>query len=314
MMSYRANTIRREPEGGSGAVAETTLYFVPTFDVEDWFQVQNLRSAYPFSTWAECELRVVDSTHRILNILDGMVGTTGAAVRGTFFVLGWIAKRCPELVREIRSRGHELASHGYSHELCTELSEKALVQDLQRSKGLLEDLSGEVVRGYRAPSFSVCPGLFPALDRAGYQYDSSYNSFALHKRYGHLDVRPLAQRGAGFQVSPTVFELPVSNLRWAGRVWPWAGGGYFRLYPERLFQWGVARILRREAAYIFYMHPWEVDPDQPRAVGLKAAPRFKHYVHLERTLFRLEHLLSRFGQCRFVSCWEYIQRVEAKAA
>lgn len=311
MMAYRTNTVRRGQVDGSEAVSVPYLYFVPTFDVEDWFQVQNLRSVYPLSTWAECELRVVHNTHHILNSLDGIAGTVGAAVRGTFFVLGWIAKRCPELVREIRSRGHELASHGYSHELCTELSGEALVQDLQRSKWLLEDLSGGVVRGYRAPSFSVCPGLFPALDKAGYQYDSSYNSFALHQRYGHLDVRLLPRRGIGFQISSTVFELPVSNLQWAGHMWPWAGGGYFRLYPERLFHWGVGRILRREAAYIFYMHPWEVDPDQPRAVGLKAVPRLKHYVHLETTLSRLEHLLLRFRQCRFVSCWDYIQSVTA---
>jgi len=174
----------------------------------------------------------------------------------------------------------------------------------------LEDLSGEVVRGYRAPSFSVCPGLFQALDRAGYQYDSSYNSFALHKRYGKLEVQSFAQTGVAYQISQFLLELPVSNLALWGKILPWAGGGYFRLFPKTIFQWGVRRILDQDQTYVFYMHPWEVDVYQPRVRGLKAGSRWKHYVNLHKTSDRLSSLLHRFHDFRFLPCWQYLQGLE----
>lgn len=286
-------------------------FFLVTVDVEDWFQVENFKPHIPFSSWDRRELRVERNVHRLLDIFD----THG--VTATFFVLGWIAERLPQLVRKIHRRGHEIASHGYNHELCHRQDRAGLAADLVDSKRLLEDLTGAPVDGYRAPSFSVSELLLQCLAQAGYRYDSSYNSFGMHDRYGHVDFSKCPARGIAYRLSKSFHELPVSNLVAAlprsRIVFPWAGGGYFRLMPFTLFKTGVRTILRRQGAYLFYMHPWEIDADQPRVAEASRTSRFRHYNNLGKCRQRLEKLFNAFADCRFVSCRQYLEKDETTA-
>ncbi len=276
-----------------------------TFDIEDWFQVENFKACIPFATWDSRELRVEGNTHRILDLLDA--SPARPAHRATFFVLGWIAERLPGLVREIRARGHEVASHGFNHELCYREDEEALKSDLTRSKKLLEDITGEPVKGYRAPSFSVDDRVLGMIESCGYLYDSSFNSFGLHDRYGQMDLSAHRRKGILTALSDSFFELPVSNVAFGRHVLPWGGGGYFRLMPSALFRMGVRLILKQEEAYVFYLHPWEVDPSQPRVNGASTLYRFRHYVNLGSTLDKLSLFLSTFHEARFRSCRDYIE-------
>ncbi len=271
-----------------------------TIDVEEWFQVENLRRVFPPSTWPSCESRVERSTRTLLDLFS-----EAGPVRATFFVLGRVAERMPHLVREIHRRGHEVASHGYGHELCTELNPRALKEDLLRSKAILEDILGAPVHGYRAPSFSVSTRVLEAVRDCGYRYDSSYNSFGLHGRYGRLI---LPSNGAGLaQQTPTgIHELPVSNLCIAGRTVPLGGGGYFRLTPYPLFLKGVQHVLSTRSACLLYFHPWELDPGQPRVPGLSRSAAFRHYTNLDRTLPRLKRLLHDLQPCTFTTCSDYL--------
>jgi len=271
-----------------------------TVDVEDWFQVENLRPVYPIETWDSHELRLEKSTHHLLDLLDQH------NFQATFFVLGWIAERLPNLVREIQKRGHEIASHGYNHELCSGLVCTTLRGDLLRSKTLLEDISGRPVVGYRAPSFSVTHDLIDTLGELGFRYDSSYNNFTMNKRYGQANGF-FQQRNEGYLVAKNgIVELPISNLSLYGQTIPWGGGGYFRLYPPSVFASGVAHILKSKGCYNFYCHPWEFDPDQPRTNGIGALSRFRHYLNLDSTLSRLDCFLEKFKHCTFVTCSQYL--------
>ncbi len=227
----------------------------------------------------------------------------------TFFILGWIAERLPHLVREIQRRGHEVASHGFGHELPQKLSREELRQDLEKSRKLLEDITGGRVVGYRAPSFAIDAALLDALAQAGYRYDSSYNSFALHGRYGKMTLPAEKKNGVAVRFDNGLFELPVSNLRLGDRILPWAGGGYFRLMPAGLFINGVRSILARDGAYVFYMHPWEVDADQPRVAEANRWFKFRHYVNLDRTEAKLRRLIESFPECRFLTCREHLTEV-----
>lgn len=280
--------------------SKSTKSILITVDVEDWFQVENLRPVYPIETWDSHELRLEKSTHHLLDLLDQH------NFQATFFVLGWIAERLPNLVREIQKRGHEIASHGYNHELCSGLVCTTLRDDLLRSKTLLEDISGRPVVGYRAPSFSVTHGLIDTLGELGFRYDSSYNNFSLNNRYGQVNGF-FQQSNDGYLVAKNgMVELPISNLRMFGQIIPWGGGGYFRLYPSMVFASGVSRILKEKNYYNFYCHPWEFDPDQPRANGIGALSRFRHYLSLDKTLTRLNHFFERFKHCTFVTCSQYL--------
>ncbi len=279
-----------------------------TVDLEDWFQVENLRQAIPFASWASRELRVEKNTHSILDILDSLQqNSEDGPARATFFVLGWIAEHLPGLVREIHSRGHEVASHGYFHRRCSdEASFGALEKDLVDSKNLLEDITGDPVHGYRSPSFSITDDLLKVIEASGYSYDSSYNSFGMNRRYGRVDLGQYAKEGISIRISSTFHEIPVSNLDVCGRILPWGGGGYFRLIPLSLFRRGVQTILKREGAYLFYIHPWELDPGQPRINAIPAFYRFRHYVNLGRTGYKVSSLFSRLMGCRFVTCRDYL--------
>lgn len=275
-----------------------------SIDVEDWFQVENLRPWFPHTRWDSLPPRVETNTDRLLDIFDSFPGT----VKATFFVLGRVAERFPRLVRRIRDRGHEIASHGYNHELNYGMQRKALDDDLQKSKKLLEDISGQRVLGYRAPCFSISDDILKSIRDAGYVYDSSYNSFQRHGRYGTIDIDGRTRHGIAFGISDRFFELPISNLDLWGQTLPWGGGGYFRIVPPQLFRAGVRRILNRVQAYMLYLHPWEIDPDQPRVREVKMWPAFRHYVNLGKTHRRLHDLIAAFAGYSFITCGRYLER------
>ena len=257
-----------------------------TIDVEDYFQVSAFAPYIRRQDWDSRECRVERNVGRILEML------AGRDVKATFFTLGWIAERYPQLVRGIVQGGHELASHGYGHERASDLSPEAFSQDIRRAKALLEDLGGAPVLGYRAPSFSIGVGnlwAFDQLARAGYQYSSSIYPIQ-HDHYGMPDSPRFAYR-----VGSGLLEIPVTTLRVMNRNLPSSGGGYFRLLPYSLSRWMLRRVNQqdREPA-IFYFHPWEIDAGQPRIAGIDAKTRFRHYVNIGRTEGRLQQLLQDF--------------------
>jgi peptidoglycan-N-acetylglucosamine deacetylase len=294
----------------------TPSYFLLTLDVEDWFQVENFKSAIPFSTWNERELRVEQNTHRLLDLFDTITlnlrnSAPPANPKATFFILGWLAQRLPHLVREIHDRGHEVASHGFHHHLCTQQQPDALRQDLNDSKSMLEDIIGAPVFGYRAPSFSINNDILKRIEDSGYQYDSSYNSFGLHGRYGKIDLSGFPRTGLAYPLSKTFFEVPVSNLTVFGKTLPWGGGGYFRLFPFTLFAWGVKAIIKKESAYLFYMHPWEIDPGQPKVDKIPRTYKFRHYINLHKTYKRISRLTESFKYCDFIPLHQYLSQYNA---
>ncbi len=314
------------PERRPGFRTKPVKSFLVTVDVEDWFHVENLRPWAPPAAWDRLELRVETNVHRLLDLFDSCKPLAHPApfISATFFVLGWVARRLPHLVREIASRGHEVASHGNGHRMCKALSEEELREDLAGSKRLLEDITGAEVAGFRAPNFSVDDRVLALARECGYRYDSSYNSFALHRRYGKIALNGRPKRGIARAISENFFELPLSNLACSSRlpglkppasnpkqaaarvVLPWSGGAYFRLMPLGVFCRGVRSILGRDGAYLFYMHPWEIDPGQPRIRQASAFARFKHYTHLTRTAEKLTKLIARFGDCAFTTCRRYL--------
>ena len=257
-------------------------------DVEDYFQVSAFDRIVPRDTWASFDSRVAANTHRLLDLFDEV------GVKATFFTLGWIAKHHPELVRTIASRGHEIASHGFHHQLVYMLTPAQFREDVRASKASLEDISGQAVLGFRAPSFSIVKSSLWALDvliEEGYVYDTSIFPIR-HDRYGIPDSpRQIhsIERAAG-----SILEMPASTVRMGAVNFPGAGGGYFRLLPYAVTHWGIRRVntVDRMPA-MFYLHPWEVDPEQPRmAVG--TATRLRHYGGLNRTTQRLKRLLTDF--------------------
>ncbi len=279
------------------ATAEN-LHFLLTFDVEDWFQVENFKSCIPFSSWKNCELRVEKNVNTILDLMDSF----DFAPKATFFILGWIAERLPDMVRQIHQRGHEVASHGYGHELPTKLAPHALMEDLCSSKKLLEDMIGQEVTGYRAPSFAADNRILNLVGQAQYRYDASYNSFAAHGRYGKMDLSSAEKKEGYYIVSRDFFEIPVTNLHLGNTVIPLGGGGYFRLIPFPIFRQAVKQAMKQDKTFMFYAHPWEIDPDQPRVNHVPWKLKFRHYVNLDKTEKKLEKLIQSFSHCRFLSC------------
>ncbi|OPY80555.1 MAG: Peptidoglycan deacetylase [Syntrophorhabdus sp. PtaU1.Bin153] len=277
--------------------AENRATILMTVDVEDWFQVENLREACPTEKWDVYELRVVQNTEMLLDLFEKH------QVRATFFVLGWVAERCPGLVLEIRDRGHEVASHGYQHRLCTDLSAEELRADLLRSKRVIENITGEPVVGYRAPSFSITKETLDIVAACGYRYDSSFNNVRFNKRYGRIDSVDLSPSSNGIFISGQgLIELPINNLKVGPLVLPWGGGGYFRLYPTWLFTWGASHLCSGGKPFVLYLHPWEIDTAQPRVEAISRLSRFRHYHNIHNNLRKIHQFLSRFAQDRFISC------------
>lgn len=283
---------------------EEKKYILLTFDVEDWFQVENFKEYISFSTWNDFELRVEKNTYNILDLLDSF----SFKPKATFFMLGWIAEKLPKLVCEIYLRGHEIASHGNDHQLCPNLSQANLMADLKRSKEKLESLTGKRVYGFRAPSFSINDKVLKSIAQAGYIYDSSFNSFSAHGRYGTIDLFRAKKKNACYEIDNEFYELPISNLRRKNMVIPFGGGGYFRLFPFPLFKFGMSSILKNNGAFVFYAHPWEFDPSQPRVEEASRGYKFRHYVNLHRTEKKLVALINAFKDHIFVTCSDYIRQ------
>lgn len=258
-----------------------------TIDVEDYFQVSAFAPHIARSEWNSRECRVERNINRILEIL------ANHDTKATFFTLGWIAERYPQLIRQIVQQGHELASHGYGHERASDQTEEAFYSDIHLAKVLLEDLSDTEVKGYRAPSFSIGSDnlwAFDCLARAGYRYSSSIYPIQ-HDHYGMPDSPRFA-----YEVRPTLMEVPITTLRMFGRNFPSSGGGYFRLLPYALSRWMLNRVNAQDReSGVFYFHPWEIDTEQPRIEGIGAKTRFRHYVNISRMDGRLNQLLSDFN-------------------
>jgi polysaccharide deacetylase family protein (PEP-CTERM system associated) len=258
-----------------------------TCDVEDYFQVSALAPHFPREQWDSVPCRVERNVDRILALLDGH------GARGTFFTLGWLAERYPGLVRRIAAAGHEVASHGYAHQRASDLTPEAFTADIRLAKVILEDITGSAVTGYRAPSFSIGEANLWAHDciaEAGYRYSSSVYPVR-HDHYGIPDAPRFPWR-----LPNGLVEVPISTVQMLGRNWPAGGGGFFRLLPYALSRWQIARVNaadRRPA--IFYFHPWEIDPEQPRVTAATAKTRFRHYINLQHTEARLDRLLSDFS-------------------
>lgn len=257
-----------------------------TIDVEDYFQVSAFAPYIARSTWPTQECRVERNVQRILALL------AQRQTQATFFTLGWVAERYPQLVRDIVAQGHELASHGYGHERASDLDRAAFKQDIDSAKKILEDIGGVAVQGYRAPSFSIGKDNLWAFDEllaAGYRYTSSVYPIA-HDHYGMPDWPRFAQ-----PVREGLLEVPVTTLRKFSRNFPSSGGGYFRLLPYALSRWMIQQVNAQDRQpAIFYFHPWEIDAGQPRVPGINAKTRFRHYVNISRMDDRLQQLLADF--------------------
>lgn len=266
-----------------------------TVDVEDYFQVSAFEPHIAPADWERMPARVADNTGRVLDLF------AAAGVKATFFTLGWVAERFPALVRRIVAEGHELASHGYDHTRVVRQDAAAFRADVTRTKALLEDVAGHAVHGYRAASYSIGASNLWALDvlqEAGYRYSSSIYPIQ-HDLYGMPDAPRFA-----FRVKADgLLELPITSIDALGRRWPCGGGGYFRLFPYALSSWGLRRVNSRDRQpAIFYFHPWEIDPDQPRIAGIGLKTRVRHYLNLSRMEARLRRLVRDFR-------WDRMDRV-----
>ena len=267
-----------------------------TVDVEDYFQVSAFESVIKPQQWDSLPQRVAENTHKILDLFEQR------QVKATFFTLGWVAERNPQLIRRIVDNGHELASHGYQHIRVTEQTPEQFRQDLSQSRKILEDLGGVPVIGYRAASYSICGKNLWALEilaEEGYQYSSSIYPVK-HDLYGIPDAPRFAYHpdNAGH-----LLEIPISTVKIFGRNLPCGGGGFFRLYPYQVSKSAYRFINNQERQPgIFYFHPWEIDPQQPRQQNLNFKTRFRHYLHLDRMESRLNQLLQDFA-------WDTMQNV-----
>ncbi|MBW4054710.1 MAG: DUF3473 domain-containing protein [Proteobacteria bacterium] len=278
-----------------------------TIDVEDYFHVTAFERQIRPDEWDTYPLRVENNTMRILDMLDEF------ALRATFFVLGWVAERLPALVKEIHRRGHEIACHGYGHQLIYRLSPQEFREDVSKAKKILENICGEQVKGYRAPSYSITTKSLWALDvlvEEGFSYDSSifpitHDIYGIPggKRFPH-EISTHAGKIQEFPIS--TFPLIVGG--WQSQL-PIAGGGYLRLIPAELVGRAIKSINSKEKQpVIVYFHPWELDPQQPRIkAGLKS--RFRHYLNLERMELKVRHLLDNF---HFSSAQEVLNQVQAR--
>ena len=257
-------------------------------DVEDWFQVGAFEDVIERDQWATLDDRVHRNVHEILDLFDA------AGCKATFFTLGWVAKRHGALLHEIASRGHEIASHGWDHERVFRMDAKSFGDDLARTRKTLEDASGVAVVGYRAPSFSIdarTPWAFEVLAEQGYAYSSSVAPIA-HDHYGWREAPRFAFRPLE---NSNLIELPVTTAVFRGKRMAAGGGGFFRVLPYAFSRWAIRQVNRTdERPAIFYFHPWEIDPGQPRVAGAPLRSRLRHYTNLTRMAGKLDQLVKDF--------------------
>ncbi|HET7292123.1 MAG TPA: XrtA system polysaccharide deacetylase [Vicinamibacteria bacterium] len=267
--------------GGAKSIANAL-----TIDVEEHFQVHNLARHFDRETWDLQPSRVVRNTRLLLRILAEY------DVRATFFVLGWVAERHPALVKELAAAGHEVATHGYGHALIYDQTPTEFDEDIRRAVASIEAAGLPRPIGYRAPGFSITARSLWAPDILlghGLRYDSSIFPTVAHDRYGMRGAERFAHR-----LPCGLLELPPSTVRMGRQNWPVAGGGYFRLYPLWVTKAALRRINAEGQPAVFYVHPWEFDPDQPRVRGVSLLKRFRHYQNLDKTERRLRALLTEF--------------------
>jgi len=266
-----------------------------TVDVEDYFQVSAFDQQISREDWGGIPSRIGRNVERILELFEQENASA------TFFTLGWVCERFPEIVRAIAAAGHEIASHGHEHSRVGTFTQKQFRIDVEGTRKRLEDVSGTPVVGYRAPSFSIGQETIWAYDvlaEAGYSYSSSVFPIQ-HDHYGLPDAPRFPFRSS----SGGLLEIPMSTLQFLGRNWPCSGGGYFRLLPLRYSIWALRRINERDQMpAVFYFHPWEIDPDQPRIDGILAKAKFRHYVNLNKFEYRLTQMLRTFR-------WDRIDRI-----
>jgi polysaccharide deacetylase family protein (PEP-CTERM system associated) len=269
-----------------------------TIDVEDYYQVAAFEKVVSPNDWEQFESRTVVNTRKILQILESH------GVKATFFVLGYEAEHRPELVQEISAAGHEIGSHGYAHQLAYKQSETQFREDVRRAKKLLQDLSGQEVLSYRAPSFSIGRQTVwghRVLVEEGYKYDSSVFPIR-HDLYGDpnapVEIYPI-HTDAG-----TIWEFPPTTLSFFGKNIPTGGGGYFRIFPYWLTQMMLNHV-NQTRQFVFYIHPWEFDPEQPRIANAPLKSRFRHYTNLKKTAPRFQSLLKAF---RFAPLCEVLEK------
>ena len=258
-----------------------------SIDVEDYFQVSAFENSISRNDWDSLQHHIEPNLEKSLALFSE------ANVKATFFTLGWIAERYPEMIRKIVAEGHELASHGYGHQRVSDLSPAAFRADIVKAKEILEDISGHSVQGYRAPSYSIGKKNIWALEilaDTGHCYSSSIYP-GKHDHYGY----PGAPRFTFKDQKTGIIEIPITTVQLMSRLFPAAGGGFFRLYPYRLSRWAIKRVnsIENESS-VFYFHPWELDPDQPRQRNISAKTRFRHYLNLHKTEPRLKKLLRDF--------------------
>lgn len=257
-------------------------------DVEDWFQVGAFEKVIDRENWNSLATRVERNCDAILRLF------ADAGVKGTFFTLGWVAERHPVLMRRIADEGHEVASHGWDHERVFRLGKEAFAADIERARKVIEDASGQTVKGYRAPSFSVdarTPWAFEVLAEQGYAYSSSVAPIA-HDHYGWREAPRFAFRPIA---DADLIEIPVTTARFAGRRLAAGGGGFFRILPYGFSRWAIRQVNRDDRRpAVFYFHPWEIDPGQPRVEGAPLRSRFRHYTNLSVMAEKLERLVGEF--------------------
>jgi polysaccharide deacetylase family protein (PEP-CTERM system associated) len=272
---------------GAAPRTDTTIRNALSVDVEDYFQVQAFAGVISRDDWESLPRRVERNTDRLLDIF------AEAGVRGTFFTLGWVAERHPRLIRRIVADGHELASHGYSHRRADSQSSQDFRADVTKAKSILEEIGGVAVNGYRAATFSIGPKnwwAFEVLAETGHTYSSSVYPIA-HDLYG----MPNCSRTAFREERSGLTEIPMTTVRYLGRNIPCSGGGYFRLLPYGFTRWAMRRVNRADRLpCVFYLHPWEIDPSQPRQAAAPLKSRLRHYTNLGATEGRLHRLLREF--------------------
>jgi polysaccharide deacetylase family protein (PEP-CTERM system associated) len=269
------------------------MYNAITIDVEDYFHVTAFEKYIDQDDWGTYPLRVQNNTFKILDMLDEY------SVKATFFILGWVAERCPEIIKETQRRGHEIACHGYDHKLIYRIGPDNFREDIRKSKGLLEDISGRKIKGYRAPTYSITKESLWALDiliEEGFVYDSSIFPI-IHDTYGIPDANRFyheIKRPSGVIIEFPMSTIKLNVLNFELRI-PISGGGYLRLLPAWLIKTAMRYINENERQpVVFYFHPWEIDHEQPRIeVGFKS--RFRHYTNLDKTAERVRYLLSSFN-------------------
>jgi polysaccharide deacetylase family protein (PEP-CTERM system associated) len=259
-----------------------------SIDVEEWFQVENLKKVISPQAWSYCEKRLPANISEILNLLEEK------GVKATFFVLGWIAEHFPEIVEAIQKKGHEISTHGYSHSLVFTQTEKEFREDVKKSLEIIEKLTGQPVLGYRAPSFSInsrCLWAFEVLSELGIRYDSSIFPIR-HPEYG-MPSAPRFPHNLMLKNGKELKEFPLSTVRFFGLNLPVAGGAYLRIFPYWYNRWGIKKLNSEGRSAIVYFHPWEIDPDQPREqIGFFKG--FRHYTNLDLMKRKINKLLEEF--------------------